>query len=263
MNRSDAGTIATTGLSHVRLTVTDIARSRAFYESVFGWPVYAEVPADADAATRERLSFLFGGVLFLMMYRNWYVAPERDAVHYRTLMGREDRIVYSDIVDYRMTEANGQPNLRIRASSGAKLALNPAMCDMSPLLAAIRVVSCGFSDRANTNTGRPSSRNRLHPENRLPSAAITPDAVGPASSTSALSVNERLSWRPINPSGCAGALTSLPQKSNRCRASADGAGGTKPERIGNTWLRSASRRQRANKASRRAGYCAERSVDCE
>jgi glyoxylase I family protein len=48
----------------VRLTVTDIARSRAFYESVFGWPVAFEVPADADDATRERFAFLFGGVLY-------------------------------------------------------------------------------------------------------------------------------------------------------------------------------------------------------
>lgn len=97
--------------------------------------------SDADDPTAFRIAsvaILFGGVLFLMMYRNWYVAPERDAVHYRTLMSREDRIVYSDIVDYRMAEANGQPKLRIRASSGAELALNPAMYDMSPLLAAIR-----------------------------------------------------------------------------------------------------------------------------
>lgn len=54
----------TAAFSHVRLTVTDIARSRAFYESVFGWPVAFEVPADADDATRERFAFLFGGVLY-------------------------------------------------------------------------------------------------------------------------------------------------------------------------------------------------------
>ncbi|MDX1892984.1 VOC family protein [Mycolicibacterium sp. 050158] len=51
-------------VAHVRLTVTDIGRSRQFYDSVFGWPVALEVPADADQATRERLSFLFGGVLY-------------------------------------------------------------------------------------------------------------------------------------------------------------------------------------------------------
>lgn len=51
-------------VAHVRLTVTDIARSRAFYEAVFGWPVAVELPPDADTATRERLAFLFGGVIF-------------------------------------------------------------------------------------------------------------------------------------------------------------------------------------------------------
>lgn len=56
--------IATTAVAHVRLTVTDIDTSRRFYDSVFGWPVYAELPDDADDATRERLSFLFGGVIY-------------------------------------------------------------------------------------------------------------------------------------------------------------------------------------------------------
>lgn len=51
-------------VAHVRLTVTDIGRSREFYESVFGWPVALEVPDDADDATREQLSFLFGGVIY-------------------------------------------------------------------------------------------------------------------------------------------------------------------------------------------------------
>jgi glyoxylase I family protein len=50
--------------AHVRLTVTDIERSRAFYDAVFGLPVAFEVPADADEATREQLSFLYGGVIY-------------------------------------------------------------------------------------------------------------------------------------------------------------------------------------------------------
>ncbi|MEP6599959.1 MAG: VOC family protein [Actinomycetota bacterium] len=56
--------IATSSLAHVRLTVTDIDRSRAFYEGLFDLPVALEVPADADDATREQLSFLFGGVIY-------------------------------------------------------------------------------------------------------------------------------------------------------------------------------------------------------
>jgi glyoxylase I family protein len=54
----------TTAYSHVRLTVTDIDRSRAFYEQVFGMPVAMEVPEGADEATREQLSFLYGGVVY-------------------------------------------------------------------------------------------------------------------------------------------------------------------------------------------------------
>ncbi|HEY0168176.1 MAG TPA: VOC family protein [Jatrophihabitans sp.] len=54
----------TTAYSHVRLTVTDIGRSRAFYEQVFGMPVALEAPEGADEATLERLSFLYGGVIY-------------------------------------------------------------------------------------------------------------------------------------------------------------------------------------------------------
>lgn len=54
-----------TGFSHVRLTVTDIARSRAFYERVFGFPVaYEAPPENADQATKDALGFLFGGVIY-------------------------------------------------------------------------------------------------------------------------------------------------------------------------------------------------------
>lgn len=53
-----------TSIAHVRLTVTDIERSRQFYESVFGWPVLLEVPENADEATREQLAFLYGGVVY-------------------------------------------------------------------------------------------------------------------------------------------------------------------------------------------------------
>ncbi len=51
-------------VAHIRLTVTDIAVSRRFYEAVFGWPVALELPEEADDATREQLAFLFGGVLY-------------------------------------------------------------------------------------------------------------------------------------------------------------------------------------------------------
>lgn len=56
--------INTSTVHHVRLTVTDIERSRRFYDEVFGWPVMLEVPEGADAETREKLWFLFGGVIY-------------------------------------------------------------------------------------------------------------------------------------------------------------------------------------------------------
>ncbi|UQX88445.1 VOC family protein [Jatrophihabitans telluris] len=56
--------IPTRAFAHVRLTVTDIERSRAFYEDVFGLPVAFELPPNADAETRQQLSFLYGGVIY-------------------------------------------------------------------------------------------------------------------------------------------------------------------------------------------------------
>ncbi len=50
--------------SHVRLTVRDIDVSRSFYDSVFGFDVAFELPADPDEKTREELAFLFGGVIY-------------------------------------------------------------------------------------------------------------------------------------------------------------------------------------------------------
>jgi glyoxylase I family protein len=56
--------LTSTSIAHVRLTVTDIERSRQFYESVFDWPVLLEVPENADEATRDQLAFLYGGVVY-------------------------------------------------------------------------------------------------------------------------------------------------------------------------------------------------------
>ncbi|MFJ9367073.1 VOC family protein [Nocardia sp. NPDC101769] len=58
--------ISVESIAHIRLTVCDIERSRSFYERIFGWPVALEIPADADAETRQRLGFLYGGVIYRM-----------------------------------------------------------------------------------------------------------------------------------------------------------------------------------------------------
>ena len=70
------------GFAHVRLTVTDLARSKEFYDAVFGWDVAFEVPEGADEQTRQRLAFLYGGVIYTFgggLFGLRPVAPESDA----------------------------------------------------------------------------------------------------------------------------------------------------------------------------------------
>src|SRR5689334_22792397 len=40
--------VTSSGFAHVRLTVTDIGRSKAFYDSVFGWPAAVDNSARAN-----------------------------------------------------------------------------------------------------------------------------------------------------------------------------------------------------------------------
>jgi glyoxylase I family protein len=75
--------VAATGYAHIRLTVTDIAASRRFYEDVFGFPVAYEVPDGADDATKEALGFLFGGVI--------YAVPGGQLLGLRPVAPRSDR----------------------------------------------------------------------------------------------------------------------------------------------------------------------------
>ena len=57
--------VAAVDYAHLRLTVTDITRSRAFYDAVFGFDVLVEAPpADAEQATKDQLAFVFGGVIY-------------------------------------------------------------------------------------------------------------------------------------------------------------------------------------------------------
>jgi catechol 2,3-dioxygenase-like lactoylglutathione lyase family enzyme len=57
--------IEVTGLHHLRLTVSDIARSREFYTEVLGFEVAAESPGSPDdPAVRNDPDQLYGGVVF-------------------------------------------------------------------------------------------------------------------------------------------------------------------------------------------------------
>ena len=53
------------GFAHVRLTVTDIARSKAFYDQVFGWPAAIDTSGDVGAPKEngEPANF-YGGTIY-------------------------------------------------------------------------------------------------------------------------------------------------------------------------------------------------------
>ncbi len=57
--------IESTGFAHVRLTVTDIARSKAFYDRVFGWPIAIDESGSIDEpGVRQDPAKFFGGTVY-------------------------------------------------------------------------------------------------------------------------------------------------------------------------------------------------------
>jgi glyoxylase I family protein len=58
--------IESPGYAHVRITVTDIARSKAFYDEVFGWPVAADASDRVhEPGITQSPADLFGGTVYL------------------------------------------------------------------------------------------------------------------------------------------------------------------------------------------------------
>ena len=55
--------VPTGDIHHLRLTVTDLARSREFYTSLLGFQVIVESPPDDDPSAAEAFKILFGGVV--------------------------------------------------------------------------------------------------------------------------------------------------------------------------------------------------------
>ncbi len=57
--------ISSSGFAHVRLTVTDIGRSKDFYDRVFGWPVAIDASAHVDEpGVKESPEQFYGGVVY-------------------------------------------------------------------------------------------------------------------------------------------------------------------------------------------------------
>lgn len=60
-----AGQIATSGIHHLRLTVTDVDRSREFYTSLLGFDVAVESPPDDDPSAEAAREVLWGGCVMV------------------------------------------------------------------------------------------------------------------------------------------------------------------------------------------------------
>lgn len=72
--------IQTTGLHHIRLTVTDLPRSRAFYADVLGFDVAAESPGShEDPEVRKDPAQLYGGCVFQTNGMLFGLRPVADA----------------------------------------------------------------------------------------------------------------------------------------------------------------------------------------
>lgn len=57
--------IPTGDIHHLRLTVTDVQRSRQFYTSLLGFEVAVESPPSDDPSAGETFKVLFGGVVMV------------------------------------------------------------------------------------------------------------------------------------------------------------------------------------------------------
>src|SRR6266699_2855919 len=60
-----AGQIPTGDIHHLRLTVTDLERSREFYTALLGFQVAVESPPPGDPAAEETFKILFGGIVMV------------------------------------------------------------------------------------------------------------------------------------------------------------------------------------------------------
>lgn len=58
--------ITSSGFAHVRLTVTDIARSKAFYDQVFGWPTAVDASDSVgEPGVKDSPEKFYGGTVYL------------------------------------------------------------------------------------------------------------------------------------------------------------------------------------------------------
>jgi catechol 2,3-dioxygenase-like lactoylglutathione lyase family enzyme len=72
--------ITTTGLSHVSIRVSNVARAKAWYEKALGYEVLAEGPAPTPDRTNSAMGVIGGGALAVELLE----APDGHAVDQKT-----------------------------------------------------------------------------------------------------------------------------------------------------------------------------------
>jgi hypothetical protein len=83
------------------------------------------------------VAIFVGGLAFVAMYRNFYVAARDYEVAFRSVLGTEHVIAYGDIAHYSLGMLKGQQFLTVKSVHGVKFSINTSAYDMSPLLRAI------------------------------------------------------------------------------------------------------------------------------
>ncbi len=57
--------VSSSGFAHVRLTVTDIEQSKAFYDQVFGWPIAVDASDRVDEpGVKDSAEAFYGGTVY-------------------------------------------------------------------------------------------------------------------------------------------------------------------------------------------------------
>ncbi len=92
------------------------------------------MPESEIGPTIAGACMILGGAFFFYLYANWFVDVRADHVIFRGMGRRVKTIWYSQIVKYRIEDANGRRSLMVKSSDGTVLNLNITMFDAGPLL---------------------------------------------------------------------------------------------------------------------------------